>query len=102
MPNKFYCTKCKKYKGIPHQKHQIYDQVNITVKGCRGSAFNLVGTVIAIDVRGVLTVQGPTRNYRFSGEDATPIWAPTPINYLNPGKCWCPIEESNEAGEGHE
>lgn len=102
MPNKFYCTKCKKYKGIPRQKHQIYDQVNITVKGGKGGAYNLVGTVVDIDVRGVLTVEGPTRKYRCSGEDATPTWAPTPMNYLDPGKCWCPIEESNDAGEGNE
>lgn len=102
MPNKFYCNKCKKYKAIPRQNHQIYDQVNITVKGGKGGAYNWVGTIVAIDVRGVLTVEGPRRQYRCSGEDATPAWAPTPMNYLDPGKCQCPIKESNEAGEGHE
>lgn len=103
MPNKFYCNKCRKYKGIPRQKHQIGDQVNITVKGGRGGAYNLVCIVESIDIRGVLTVQGPTREYRCSGEDATPVGTPTPLNYLEHGKCWCPIEETEaDSGVSHE
>lgn len=95
---RFWCAEHKKYKGVPHQRYEIGDKVNFTLKG--NPAYDLKGSIQSIDTRGVLEVAGPTRYYRCTPENVTPDWAPPPLVYFHHGKCWCDIApEPEPAGE---
>lgn len=96
---KFYCAAHDKYKAIPRQTYADGDRVQYILKGRGGyPATNARGSVQLVQGNTILVATDSGKNIKLLNQlDAiTPDWAPSPLQYLNHGKCWCEIVEVAE------
>lgn len=97
--NKFYCATHNKFKAIPRQSYQDGDRVNYILKGRGGHpATNAKGSVQLVQGNLLHIATDAGKNIKLINEleSVTPDWAPSPLQYFNPGKCWCEIVEVAE------
>lgn len=95
--SKFYCSTHNKYKAIPRQKYEDGDRVQYNQKGRGGHpATTAKGSVQLVQGNLLHVATDSGKNIKLTNEleSVTPEWAPSPLQYINSGKCWCDIVEA--------
>lgn len=97
--SKFYCDVHNKYKAIPRQIYTDGDRVQYILKGRGGyPATNARGSVQLVQGNMIHVATDGGKNIKLLNnlETITPDWAPSPLLYVQRGKCWCAIVEAAE------
>ena len=95
--SKFYCAAHDKYKAIPRQTYADGDRVQYILKSRGGyPATSARGSVQLVQGNMIHVATDAGKNIKLLNnlETITPDWAPSPLLYVQRGKCWCAIVEA--------
>ena len=98
--SKFYCAQHDKYKAIQRPIYEVGDRMQYILKGHGGyPATNARGNVQLVQGNMIHVATDHCKNIKLLNqlETITPDWAPSPLIYLQRGKCWCPVVEPETA-----